>query len=60
MDSSETAGLGGNSQVTMADFQFMGSIQKFNDHNYSSWQTIMRSHLEGQELKQKTRTFSLV
>jgi len=28
----------------------MGAIQKLNDHNYSSWQTIMRSYLEGQEL----------
>ncbi|KAK3030126.1 hypothetical protein RJ639_038875 [Escallonia herrerae] len=31
-------------------FQAIGTIKKLNDHNYSSWQTLMQSYLEGQEL----------
>ncbi|KAK3015868.1 hypothetical protein RJ639_006556 [Escallonia herrerae] len=34
----------------MADFQAIGAIKKLNDHNYSSWQTLMQSYLKGQEL----------
>ncbi|KAK3036643.1 hypothetical protein RJ639_030212 [Escallonia herrerae] len=39
-----------NRSGTVTNFQAISAIKKLNDHNYSSWQTLMQSYLEGQEL----------